>query len=380
MLSAASLLAVRPRFSTLMRQTVRRQRGTRASSAVKPGGHYLMKKPYLAASFLLACAIMLAACSASPTPTAVPTAAPTAVPATLAPTPAITAAPTVPVGGVDVAWAKVIQPTTDVVALVNKVPIKKDRYMAELKRQLKNVTDNYSLNWYEEDNISYLPSFQDEVLLVCINSELARQFAAAEGIVVDQAARQAELDKAKISVQEGGQYQSWEEFLVAYGSTEQGLLDDIDQYLIYQGLLKAHGGPTQADQVHALHILVDTEEKGKEVLAKLTSGGDFAALAKEYSTDTGSAEQGGDLGWFPRGAMVAEFEEVAFSLGAGQTSDLVKSTYGYHIIRVVEKGLHELSGDTLQQQQETALQGWFAAESEKATIEKLVTFAEPVVE
>lgn len=93
----------------------------------------------------------------------------------------------------------------------------------------------------------------------------------------------------------------------------------------------------QKEQVHARHILVETEDLAEEVKKKLESGEDFAELAKEYSTDEGSKESGGDLGYFPRGAMVAEFEERAFSLKIDEISEPVKSQFGYHIIKVEDK-------------------------------------------
>ncbi len=330
---------------------------------------------------LLALAIVgsvsVTACSGGKT-VATLTPQPTSTSVPSAPTAAMTMVPTEPVGGVDVAWEKVIQPQADVLARVNGVEIVKDTYLKKLRRQLYGVTADYSLNWYDEETVSYLPSFQDEVLQLLINEELARQLARAEGIVVDAAARQAELEKAKTSVLGSGQYNTWEDYLKAYGSTQEEIDDDIDQYLIYQGLTKTHGGPTEAEQVHAAHILVDTEDKGKEVLSKLAAGTAFADLAKEYSTDTGSAPQGGDLGWFPRGAMVAEFEEAAFSLGIGETSGLVQSEFGYHIIRVLEKAVRPLDAQFLQQSQQTALQAWFAAQLEAASVETLVTFASPM--
>ncbi|MFQ5793210.1 MAG: peptidyl-prolyl cis-trans isomerase, partial [Acidobacteriota bacterium] len=95
------------------------------------------------------------------------------------------------------------------------------------------------------------------------------------------------------------------------------------------------------EQVQASHILFKTEAdnddevraRAERVLAQVRAGGDFAELAREHSEDT-SAERGGDLGSFGRGEMVPEFEEVAFSLEEGDVSDLVKTAYGYHIIKV----------------------------------------------
>ena len=99
------------------------------------------------------------------------------------------------------------------------------------------------------------------------------------------------------------------------------------------------------EQVRASHILFKTEGKKEEevraaaekVLKEVQAGKDFAALAKQYSEDEQSAKQGGDLDYFAKGRMVPEFDAVAFEMAPGTTSGLVKSQYGFHIIRVVDK-------------------------------------------
>lgn len=122
------------------------------------------------------------------------------------------------------------------------------------------------------------------------------------------------------------------------------------------------------DQVKVRHILIktplpapgakedekaiaDARAKAEDVLKQLKAGGDFAKLAEKYSDDPGSAKSGGEIGWIGRGRTVPEFEKAAFSLGKGQTSDLIKSSYGFHIINLEDKQaahlkpLAEVKGD-----------------------------------
>lgn len=96
------------------------------------------------------------------------------------------------------------------------------------------------------------------------------------------------------------------------------------------------------EEVHARHILVETEEEAKSVQEELKKGADFAELAKSKSKDPGAAAEGGDLGFFSKDQMVPEFAEAAFKLQKGQTSDPVKSPFGWHIIRVEEKRVRPL--------------------------------------
>ena len=94
--------------------------------------------------------------------------------------------------------------------------------------------------------------------------------------------------------------------------------------------------------MQARHILIKSDAsndaamkaKAEGILKQIQAGGDFAKLAKDNSQDPGSAAQGGELGWIVKGQTVPEFEKAAFSLQPGQTSGLVKTTYGYHIIQV----------------------------------------------
>src|SRR2546430_8569212 len=98
----------------------------------------------------------------------------------------------------------------------------------------------------------------------------------------------------------------------------------------------AIGQMKKEPEVRARHILVETEDEAKAVVAELKKGADFAELAKAKSKDPGSAD-GGDLGYFTKDQMVPEFSEVAFKLEKGQLSDPVKSQFGWHVIKVEDK-------------------------------------------
>src|SRR3954462_6901598 len=95
------------------------------------------------------------------------------------------------------------------------------------------------------------------------------------------------------------------------------------------------------EEVHARHILVETEDEAKAVVEQLKGGADFATLAKEKSKDPGAAD-GGDLGYFVKGQMVPEFSEVAFKMYPGQISNPVKSQFGWHVIKLEDKRMRAM--------------------------------------
>jgi peptidyl-prolyl cis-trans isomerase C len=108
---------------------------------------------------------------------------------------------------------------------------------------------------------------------------------------------------------------------------------DEEMHKVYDDAVKSM---TAEEEVHARHILVDTEEEAKAIAEQIKGGADFATLAKEKSKDPGAAD-GGDLGYFVKGQMVPEFSEVAFKMYPGQVSNPVKTQFGWHIIKVEDK-------------------------------------------
>lgn len=218
-----------------------------------------------------------------------------------------------------------------------------------------------------------------------------------QNITVTEEELQKEMQK--MYDQYGGQ-EAFEQALVSYGYSKDKARNDIEKNLKVTKLLEAGIEITeeemksffetnkasfdQKEQVKASHILVDSEEKAKEVQAKLLAGADFAEMAKEYSTDTSNNQKGGELGFFAKGAMVAEFEKAAFSLEVGKISEPVKTQFGYHIIKVEEKkpavaANYENDKDKvkeaiLSQKLPTAYQTWL---DEKYTEYKIENYAFP---
>jgi parvulin-like peptidyl-prolyl isomerase len=148
--------------------------------------------------------------------------------------------------------------------------------------------------------------------------------------------------------------------------TEPIFRDKLQQSMLREKVQVAYSEekvPATQEQVHARHILVATEEQANDVLAQLRGGADFTQLAQQVSTDPGSKDKGGDLGWFGRGMMDPPFEQAAFALQAGQTSDVVKGANGYHVIQVIERDpARALPADQLDSQRQKAFNDWLGAQ------------------
>lgn len=189
-----------------------------------------------------------------------------------------------------------------------------------------------------------------DTLDLLITNKLVELEAEKAGIKIKDEEIQKEID---VMVESYGDEKSLKEQLEASGSSMDALKKDIVVYLQTKKLVEPRITVTddeistyfednkdtfaQAEQVEASHILVKDEKTAKKVAKELAAGGDFAKLAAEYSTDTETADNGGSLGYFGKGDMVEEFEDVAFDLDKNKVSDPVKTEYGYHIIKVTGK-------------------------------------------
>jgi len=257
--------------------------------------------------------------------------------------------------------------------------------------------------------------FDLDLDLTALTAVITRGLVEAEaerlGVVITGEETEAEFQK---------QYQA---MLDTYGMTEQDLVDyfavyggtleefkeegraSVTEQLLYAAVQQAVVGPIELsedelrayfeehkadysteEQIEASHILVATAEEAQAILDELARGADFAELARTRSTDTGSAAQGGALGWFGRGVMAPEFEEAAFALEVGETSGIVQTDFGFHIIRVTDRRAasepeFEEVADRVRADAERAIarerfDAWLKAAREEAT----VVISDPILE
>jgi foldase protein PrsA len=213
--------------------------------------------------------------------------------------------------------------SSETVATVNGVNISKDRLYDELVLAGGAAT---------LDNL--------------ITQELIGQEAKALNVTVTDADVDAEIALIKKSF---GSDEEFNSTLAQYGMTLESLEKDTKVNLTIRKILEPKTDVTDEEikqfydankeslgtpeEVQASHILVATKEEADAILAQLKQGADFATLAKEKSTDPGSKDKGGDLGFFGRGAMVPEFEEAAFALKVNELSGVVQTEHGFHIIK-----------------------------------------------
>jgi hypothetical protein len=124
----------------------------------------------------------------------------------------------------------------------------------------------------------------------------------------------------------------------------------------------------EQEQVWARHILVADEATAQSVREQLLAGADFATLAAQYSLDTGSKDTGGDLGWFGKGKMLAEFETAAFALQVGEISQPVQTTAGWHIIQVLGHEIRPLTDTEYTDAVTAAFNQWLMDQRTSANI------------
>ena len=191
----------------------------------------------------------------------------------------------------------------------------------------KDITEEDVLRFLEEIGPQVAMQFQSPDGMQQIVNEMVNQ----ELLLLDAKENKIDEDEEFVKVMETTK----ENLLKGYAFSKV-IRDEIvttEEAEIYFETFKKD---FEKETVNASHILVETEEKANEILQLLNEGKDFKELAMEYSSCP-SRDQGGELGEFGRGAMVPEFENAAFAMGAGEISQPVKTDFGYHIIKLNSK-------------------------------------------
>ena len=257
-------------------------------------------------------------------------------------------------------------------ALANGQPI----YLADYERKLGQYEASLPAQGIDPNSSegqAHLAQSRVWILNVMIEQALTEQAAAAAGVVISDAEVDAYVQE--MIVESGGE-ESFLAKLAEWGETREDAWQEVRAQLIGMAMTQrvVESVPATAEHVHARHILLDTSQEAERILAQLQAGADFAALARTYSQDTSTRESGGDLGFFPRGILVApEVEEAAFALQPGQFGGVVTSLLGYHIVQVVERDpARPVGPENLRFLQDQAVQEWIEGLWGQAVVQRFV--------
>ncbi len=270
-------------------------------------------------------------------------------------------APGIPPTATQPAATPTPSPTPEPMVLtVNGEGVPLAEYQAEMAQIEAAVQSLGQTMTPEEERKRVLDELTDEALLA--------NTARAGGFAADETAVQAEVDK--IAAQLGGPaaLQDWQTRMGYTDASFRGALRRSLEAAWQRDQILA-SVPAEAEQVHARQILVLSEAAAKQVEQRLTqAGANFATVAFGYDLSTG-----GDLGWFPRGYLTQPaVEEAAFGLQPGETSGIIQTDYGYHIIQVIAREeSRPLTPEARQVLGQKALQSWLEAQRQQAQIEEL---------
>jgi foldase protein PrsA len=261
-------------------------------------------------------------------------------------------------------------PVEGLAALVNGEPITAEEYEKQVA-QVEAFFAQEGLDPQSEEGRERLAQARRQVLEQMIDQTLIQQAAAEMGVNISESELEASI--LDIIEQSGGEEQfnqSLQAMDTAYEDFRQMLLNQLLSEAVYSTVTASIS--SVAEQVQARHILLPTRERAQEVLARLQAGEDFAYLAKEYSEDISSRERGGDVGFFPRGVMPPEVEEVAFSLEVGAVSEIVESQFGFHIIQVLGREDREMTVEVFESLRQQMFMQWLQDRRQDAAIERFL--------
>ncbi len=313
------------------------------------------------------------ACNATPSPSLPPSATPVPQAASTTPT-----ASTASTSSSDATATSIPpSPTAErpLAALVNGEPI----YLADYERELGGYRDSLQTQGIDpnsQEGQDKMDQARGWILNMMIEQVLTEQAAEKAGVEVTDA--QVEQYMQEMTAESGGE-EAFRAKLEEWGQTYEDAKREVRAQLIGTQMTQrvVADVPQSTEQVHARHILVDTQEEAQHIRSQLEAGADFAALAKAHSLDRSTRDNGGDLGYFPRGILISpEVEEAAFSLQPGQFSEVIASPLGFHIVQVVERDSDRaVSPENMQLLRDQAVQKWVESLWANADVERFVEVA-----
>lgn len=221
------------------------------------------------------------------------------------------------------------------------------------------------------DGQAQLAQVREQVLNGMIDQVLIEQEARRKGIAVSEADLEAAMQEI---IAASGGADAFIAQLAALGQSEAEFREGQAAAMLASVMRDQVIAEVSAvgPQVHARHILIDSADLGNSLLVQLQAGADFTSLAQQYSQDTLTRDGGGDLGWFPRGVLISkEVEDAAFALQPGQYSGVVQSSFGFHIVQVVEADpARALTPEQLLTLQQAYFERWMASLRSAANIER----------
>ncbi len=255
-----------------------------------------------------------------------------------------------------------------VAAVVNGTIIPKSELEIQYTQAKISLSKRPRFEANSDEGREILQRLKDQVLDWLIDQVLIEEAAKEWDLTVSP--KQIDEQMARIKGQEVERFQQW---LSANGLTVETLREQIRMDLITAAVRDevTDNLSREVPQVRVRHILLSEESQAQKVLQELQRGANFIATARKYSEDEATRENGGDLGFVPRGVMPPAFEEESFALEPGQTSDVIHTGSGLHIIQVVEKDpQRRVSDEFWPTVQERAFENWLAQQRAEATIQR----------
>ncbi len=256
----------------------------------------------------------------------------------------------------------------NVIARVNGHDIPRADYEEQVGRAQVHFAQQPGFDAAGDAGRQALQRFRQSYLEVMIDQVLIQEKADALGIVIDEATLDAEY--ARVRGDDAAAFEGW---LSGSNLTREALRDQLRTELVTRAVRDAvtSEAPRTQPQLRVSHILVATQAAGEAALARLRAGESLSEVARDLSEDAVTRDQGGDLGYLPRGVMPPAFDDAAFGLALGEPSGIIETEAGVHILVVTEPAAERPVPDRYWPAvQQYAFDQWLSAQRDAAAIER----------